>query len=228
MGKKIALCLSGQARFVDKGYHESLAPLLLSGNDVDVFIHTWAVGKEQENKPYVNAGGHNMGDNVTQQTVDDYLYLYEPKRFLVEKQINFPYGEWSDRAMPAIRSDYGYSMLYSLYVSNKLRKIYERENNIEYDIIVRSRSDVFIPEFDFENMEDKLYLPTGCPHYRGVADCFAVGKSEYIDLYSDLYFHVKDIMENTDIQLCWELLLYHHLTSNNVPLDISIPHKLYR
>ena len=37
---KIALCLSGQPRVVDQGFHK-IRQSILDKNDVDVFIHTW-------------------------------------------------------------------------------------------------------------------------------------------------------------------------------------------
>ena len=37
---KVALCLSGQPRVVEVGYHK-LRASILDHNDVDVFIHTW-------------------------------------------------------------------------------------------------------------------------------------------------------------------------------------------
>ena len=37
---KIALCLSGQPRVVDVGYHK-LKQSILHNDNVDVFIHTW-------------------------------------------------------------------------------------------------------------------------------------------------------------------------------------------
>ena len=230
MGKKVALCLSGQARFVEEGYNDVINPRLIKDNDVDVFIHTWDINEEQEGKPFVNAGGHNMGQAVDNSTINTYLDLYKPKKYIVEKQIEFPFGQWSDRAFPNIRSDYGYSMLYSVYTANKLRQLYERENNIKYDLVIRCRTDfIMMEEIHLNNLEtDRIYLPTGCPHIGGVADSFAIGPPEYMDIYCDLYFYIKEIMETTDIPLCWELLLYHHIAQNKIPVEISIPHKLFR
>ena len=37
---KVALCLSGQPRVVEVGYHK-LKATILDNNDVDLFIHTW-------------------------------------------------------------------------------------------------------------------------------------------------------------------------------------------
>lgn len=230
MGKKIALCLSGQARFVEEGYTNVISPRLIKDNDVDVFIHTWEIDDEQNGKPFVNAGGHNMGQAVSEDTIATYLDLYKPKKHIVEKQIEFTKGLWADRSFPDIRSDYGYSMLYSVYTANKLRQLYEKENNIEYDLVVRCRTDFIMEEEIYLSKleNDRIYLPTGCPHVGGVADSFAIGPPELIDTYSDLYFYIREIMETTNIPLCWELLLYHHLAVNKIPVEVSIPHKLFR
>ena len=42
---KIALCLSGQSRFLEQAYDEIIHPYLLKNNQVDVFIHSWSVGE---------------------------------------------------------------------------------------------------------------------------------------------------------------------------------------
>ena len=49
---KIALCLSGQARFVEQCYNEVLYPYVLEGNNIDIFIHTWDIDKSQINKHF--------------------------------------------------------------------------------------------------------------------------------------------------------------------------------
>ena len=41
---RIALCLSGQARFVEQGYREVIYPYILQNNSIDIFIHTWDIG----------------------------------------------------------------------------------------------------------------------------------------------------------------------------------------
>ena len=38
---KVALCLSGQPRVVDVGFHKLSQSILQHNSDVDVFIHTW-------------------------------------------------------------------------------------------------------------------------------------------------------------------------------------------
>ena len=38
---KIALCISGQPRNVQKGYSQFIQPNFLAHNECDVFIHTW-------------------------------------------------------------------------------------------------------------------------------------------------------------------------------------------
>jgi hypothetical protein len=47
---KIALCLSGQARFLEQAYSEVIYPFVLKNNNIDVYIHTCSVDEKQEGK----------------------------------------------------------------------------------------------------------------------------------------------------------------------------------
>jgi hypothetical protein len=80
---KIALCLSGQTRFVNQCYDEVIYPYILENNDVDIFIHTWDIDSSQINKHFINSGGHAMGSPIKETQIQDTLNLYKPVSYIV-------------------------------------------------------------------------------------------------------------------------------------------------
>jgi hypothetical protein len=229
---KTALCLSGQTRFVKQCYDEILYPYILKGNNIDVFIHTWDIDKSQINKHFINSGGHMMGSAITENQIQETLDLYNPVSYKVESQIQFELNKFSERTLSNIRSDYLYSMFYSIYQSNKLKIEYEEKNNFKYDWVIRSRFDVKINErIDFHrSYSGVINVPSGCFNSeKGYTDCFAFSNSKNMDVYSNTYNHIDDCMNNDPtLQLCGEYILRRWIDINKIPVVSSIWHSLYR
>tara|TARA_R110000796_G_scaffold162661_1_gene279637 strand:- start:2122 stop:2805 length:684 start_codon:yes stop_codon:yes gene_type:complete len=226
---KIALCLSGQSRFLEKAYNEVIYPYLLNNNQVDVFIHSWSVDKEIIDGGFVNGGGHIMGEPLPPNHNDKVISLYNPTSHLIEPQIEFEYGKYPERTMPGIRSDYLYSQFYSVFKCNNLRKIYQTKTGIKYDWVVRSRFDIKLnTPINFNVDNTQLIIPNGCFNPNGYVDCFAMSNEKVMDVYCGLYNNIDYIMENTDTSFCGEFLLRKHLNSNNLSPKEELWHSLYR
>jgi hypothetical protein len=230
--KKIALCLSGQARFLNQCYIESMYPNIISQNDVDIFIHTWDIDPNQIGKPFINGGGHVMGNPIHEKLIDELLELYKPIRYVIEPQIYFENGLWVDRCMPGIRSDYLMSMFYSIYKSNQIKSQYELDNNFKYDWVIRSRFDVSLPsgKLDFTDLDNQnLYTPRGVfdPN-NGYLDSFAMSSSDIMDIYSDTFNQIHSIINNHEIRICGEYILRHNIDKHNINVIEHGDHKLYR
>ena len=125
---------------------------------------------------------------------------------------------------------------------NELRKQYERENNINYDLIIRMRGDqIFERKINLDVPENKILinaypwgdedfihhfvgddcgLPGARDEIRWINDRFAVGTPDKIDYLSELYLHFGELIENEEwIEL--EFLLHKHLSKNtNIQLEI--------
>lgn len=230
---KIALCLSGQPRFVDEGYHKSIKPFLDlgSGTLVKTFIHTWEIEPWEYKSKWLNAGGHRMNEELSSDTLPRYLDLYKPDEYIIEPNKIFCYGLYADRTAPGIRSDYGESMLYSIYQSNQLKSEYEEQHNMTFDVVIRCRTDVkFFSPIHFEHYDlSTITVPSGCPHPKGFADAFAFSNSNNMDTYCNLYWEWERYMEEDPHQrLCWEELFYIHLNKYKIKHNQLVQHKLLR
>jgi len=228
---KIALCLSGQTRFVDQGYNEVLYPYILESNNVDVFIHTWDIDESQINKHFINGGGFAMGPVIKENQIQETLDIYKPISYKIEPQIQFEQNKFLGRLLPGIRSDYLYSMFYSIHQSNKLKSEYEDKNNFKYDWVIRSRFDVKLnSKINFNEFNNNVINnPSGFFNpEKGYIDCFAFSNSKNMDVYSDTYNHIDDCMNDPTLQLCGEYILKRWIDTNNIPVISSIWHSLYR
>jgi|TARA_B100000085_G_scaffold201079_1_gene184594 hypothetical protein len=139
-------------------------------NDVDVFIHNWSV-----------------------EYADGLVDLYKPKKHLIEPQIEFG-SKWTDPT-GEIRKEFMVSRWYSFKESIRLKKEYEEENNMKYDLVVMSRVDwAWMVNIDFSLFEDtNLFYSPANPdflkthHLPRLDDWIFFSKSENMDKFSELY-----------------------------------------
>lgn len=135
-----------------------------------------------------------------------------------------------------------YKMWYNIYKVNQLRLNYEKENNIQYDMVIRVRSDIgFRKELDLskiDNIQNNILIPInnwmGHPvidptlKYK-ICDLFAIGCSEHMNVYCDVIHKLKD-NPFTQNQESWhpESNLGYHLVTNNIPFTKGNFNVLFR
>ena len=162
---KIALCFSGQARAVKSGY-EYYKRNLLDHYDVDVFFHIW------------NFSG-----------LEEMIQLYKPvlydneEQFVVEADTVYTNTPNTIKHPPR----FTYYMLHSVNLSKKLMEI----SNVEYDWVIKSRTDYALNvKIPFEELDNtKLYIPN-CrmvPERDFGNDQFAFGSKETMIKYMSTF-----------------------------------------
>ena len=188
---KIALCLSGQARCVKQGY-EFVKKNLLDGNDVTVFCHVWE----------------------SPEVVD--IELYKPEALMIEKSLTNDLSKYTNVPPPQPNwkvkdpARAAWNLMYSLKVANELKNVYEDENNMKFDWVIRSRYDfalnTSIPFAELDNT--KLYVPN-CrmtPARDFGNDQFAFSSSENMDKYADGFNHIEKHYDNGTIMIGEEMM----------------------
>ena len=188
---KIALCLSGQARCVKQGY-EFVKKNLLDGNDVTVFCHVWE----------------------SPEVVD--IELYKPEALMIEKPLTNDLSKYTNVPPPQPNwkvkdpARAAWNLMYSLKVANELKNVYEDENNIKFDWVIRSRYDFAlntpIPFTELDNT--KLYVPN-CrmtPARDFGNDQFAFSSSENMDKYADGFNHIEKHYDSGTIMIGEEMM----------------------
>lgn len=214
MAKKIALCLSGQPRSVELAF-PYVKNNILGGNDVTVFTFSW--GKNNQN----------------------ILDLYKPALSIVREQNVIPdFSQYTRFPPPQPNWKVKdpklstWSQLYAIAECNELKKQYEKENNMVFDWVIRSRFDFAINTYiPFEVLDNsKLYIPN-CrmtPERDFGNDQFAFSSSENMDNYSRCFYHINDFYNDGVQYMCEDFMsanwkLYNLVGENLVYCDINHP-----
>jgi len=155
-----------------------LKKYVLDNNDIDLFIFSWQVDKEEEFKKYLN-----------------------PKKMKLIPQIDFEIPEHlkgkNDRRVLA-----HYSRWYGFKEVMKLRQEYEKENNIKYDLVVNARFDLcYNRPFDFSKLPvNQFHIPIhpnrpmyGWPAEQPeILDHIFASNSDMMNEYSFLFDHLDE------------------------------------
>jgi hypothetical protein len=192
---KVALCLSGQPRGLEKAY-EYVSKNILDENDVDIFCHTWDDG-DLVDKVYRPT---HLGVTLSSQVKWD-------GEFRTRDPINHP-------ARNTI------CFYYSLYCSDMFRKEYEIREGFRYDVVIRSRYDYAIARpLDFSTIDlTKIWTPLiKIPMPSGFlcTDQFAFSNSNNMGVYSDVYPNIGKYHE-TGTLVNGEDLLARHLRESQL------------
>lgn len=188
---KIALCLSGQARSVKKGF-EYVKRNLLDINDVTVFCHVWE--------------SPNIGE----------IELYKPEMLLIQKSLTNDLSKYT-RVPPATANwkikdpaRAAWNLMYSIKCCNDLKTSYEKEHNIKFDWVVRSRYDFALNTIlPFNELDkNKLYIPN-CrmtPKRDFGNDQFAFSSSINMDKYADGFNHIEKHYDSGTVMIGEEMM----------------------
>ena len=232
--KKIALCISGYLRTFEECY-PTILKNIIQDNDVDIFIHTY-------NKIGNSSGWRHpidLSEDINMEFLESIPYI---KMMRVENwdNIKYKFNEFKKIHPQTTNINVIGTIFYKIYMCNQLRKEYEIENNVKYDLIIRMRGDqIFEKKINLDFPENKILInsyPWGDEDYvhhfisedcgtdggrnetEWINDRFAVGNSDNIDYLCDLYNHFGELIESARfVEL--EHLLYLHLMKNNVELE---------
>lgn len=128
-------------------------------------------------------------------------------------------------------------MFYKIFKCNELKKDYEEENNIKFDIVVRTRFDLYIlSKINFKNInfEKVNFINDGCfmleSEIAGICDFFAISNSYNLDVYSNCFNNLNDLFFDKTIPYKNpEILQLSNLKNSNIEIDrININHYILR
>ena len=221
----IAICLSGSIRYPELGL-KSINKII--PNNTKIFIHTW---KNVKSGKFLKTIHRLQAKEGIKEMIDtDFNLLQYPYEKLqvddfdiVHKGIQSLYDSLKFNSYD--RNDIGVlSMYYSIYQANKLKCEYEENNGIIFDRVIRMRFDSdFVNELlDLrKTITLDLCIPDTRFDYTGINDQFAIGSSETMDIYSNVY---QDIHDLTECDYCGEEILKQQLDKHNIiPTRIKFP-----
>ena len=221
----VAICVSGSIRYPELGL-KSINKIL--PKNAKVFIHTWKNVRSVEFLKTIHMLEAKEGIKEMIDTSFD-LSKYSYEKLKVD-DFDEMYDEFESlfrslKFNAYMRGDVGIlSMYYSIYQANKLKCEYENNNNMIFDRVIRMRFD---SDFINESLDLKktisldLCIPDTRFDYSGINDQFAIGSSQVMDIYSNVY---QDIHELTQCQYCGEEILKQQLDKHNIiPTRIKFP-----
>jgi hypothetical protein len=181
---KIALCFSGHIRDINET--KVFWKGLIKKYDMDVYASFWDVENEE------------VGD-----TINNFLTNYSPKKIDIEKYDVFktstqsiaslyvnPPTNLHPKFIETTKAFGQIAMWYKIWKCNMLSK----DLGVEYDLVIRARTDIVLDENFKIEINDYLNVPMGYnnagslfPWSEGLNDCFGYGKPKVMDYYSFLY-----------------------------------------
>jgi hypothetical protein len=223
---RVALCLSGQPRFVQQAF-QNIYDNLIVPNDADVFFHCWydqdLVGKDfvdyRENGWDNSSPKSKYQDGVKESLID----LYKPKAFLFENQIKstdtlVPLDAILQSHARHYNREYFVNMIYaswlSIMKSNTVKEQFRLANGINYDYVIRARFDSQVNRQIVCEKFDPNYLYTDTrPSLpaRMIEDWFAFGSNQIMNVYSSAFNFIEYAVEESnkfDKIFCGETLVY--------------------
>lgn len=190
---KIAIQISGDFRMLHMSLPNLeeyvLRPCTAAGHSVDFFVHTWEHADNNPHTfPFPERGLWHMTMATYGHTVG--LNAFKPKHHVLEAYESKTDLHVLPRSM---------SMFYGIYMANKARKTYELTHDVEYDLIVRYRTDCLFKEYPFAQVDmSKLTIPqsrmvASCDGGTGgVCDWIAWGPPAQMDVYCNTYMDWLD------------------------------------
>ena len=136
---KIAIQLFGHMRTYKQCYR-ALFDNLISQYDCDVFIHTW---DKIDHNTTVWHNYHVTSNDGPEKLKSDIINTYNPKKICMESQNPVDMGCVTANGYQI--SKFGIkSMLYGMSMANDLRKQYQKETGVEYNVVIVTRPDIIL------------------------------------------------------------------------------------
>jgi len=226
---KIALCFSGLPRFINETYN-NLSTNLIQNYDVDVFVHTWYTPGQLMRDDGGNLwSAYTFNDNPSSLIKS----LYNVKDIKIDTPIdyyndsvlrNYNYELTLKKYMTHFLNDKGkqyfinavHSMWTSIYESNRLKTLYEKENNFVYDVVIRCRFDeILCSAINFQSYDmNSIHVSHCCdtPDYPYTRDWFAFSSSDNMNEYCNVINNMKSINDRIpDTERMNERFLYEQI-----------------
>jgi hypothetical protein len=227
---RIAVCFSGQMRTALEA-NESIIRFL--GNqlpNVDFFFHTWDI---KSNKKLFGDERNDINYTINHyESINKLLNVvkvYNPKMYLVESH---------DEYINSIENnENSISLWYSWYKSLELVKNFEKENNFEYDVVIKMRFDViYEPTMVLDNLfvkylsriksgeffVDSIFKLDESINKNMIHDVFYIHNSKIIDKLNLFYtHHISKIKEKENFHIIFGTFL----KNQEIPFDECFPEK---
>ena len=212
--KKIAICFSGEIRDLErtKDYWSKL----IKEYDMDVYASFWNVENEENGDTFDNF--HRLYD-VKKTEVESFKSFEQSTLSQLRMGINPP-NSLQQHLRDSCMNFGTLSMWYKIWRANLLTK----ELDIDYDIVIRARTDIFFDE-RLDITENEMFnIPYGrvktsdWKDSDGICDLFAYGSPKLMDYYSTCLFYMMEHLNKDYYMVPHEFFLHTHINKVSVPI----------
>ena len=195
MTRKIAVCLSGQPRTWKKCYSTWL-DVMSDWGEVDYFCHLWDYNSDSSLSQYEL--GATPDTVITNEEKNEIIEALHPKKLVFQaKKDNV---ELHGEGVTNVIAPWAHSQFYSMWRVANLKRQYEIENNFEYDLVVRLRTDLvlqpkFVPPVPGPSTLYTIHTVDSDPTYGvpRIGDIFFLSDSLTFDHVAMFYHSLKYI-----------------------------------
>ncbi len=212
---KVAWCLYGQPRDYEEGYKNIMNYIKQEEIECDFFFHAWYNNNNNiiSLSPWAKERNTRLSKSnniiITNETINDVIKLYEPKKYFTENEKIFSFNESSILYNQTLNKDNINNILSCLYSTENSIKIlnnYIKESNTKYDIIFVSRFDFLKPINIKSKLIDRNSIYSSNIHtiYNRMLICPALlcGNYEKMQkLIGSIYSNLSYIKNNIEIDL---------------------------
>ena len=211
---KIALCFSGHIRDLEET--KVFWTEIIEKYKMDVYASFWDIENEE------------LGD-----TINNFEKIYTPKRLEID---NYKIFKQTTQDIASLHIDppkmlapifidtskefRQLSMYYKVWKCNMLSK----KLGIEYDLVIRARTDIALDENFTIEKNNMLNVPMGrikavsWDNSRAINDCFAYGIPKIMDYYSFVFLRAMEYLNSGHYLIPAEYLLLVHFTKIHIQI----------
>ena len=247
---RIALCFSGQPRFINE-VSSSILNNVIGKNNVDVFAHFWFDATLQK-EPYKYGGdGGWVNQRISESAIYDFKRIYDPKLLKIDENKKFKNQYLVDTYQESVerykrgsinnplepdfyRRDINnvISYYYSLNQVGLLKSEYEYSNDFKYDIVIKMRTDTIVnSQISFDIIEENsLYYSDNMNQPDGmINDWLNYGNSNVMSIFMSSFQFLDSLISDAKMQTggawCCELIHKKMLDTYNIkpkPCNINL------
>lgn len=220
---KIAFCISGQPRTWKRAYPTWFEHLSHLG-DIDVFYHMWDFNTHPSMAVVLKPGQPLQENQITVHELQEIHDLLKPKKYQIQGRRNF--------VKPSVKNPIALwtrPQFYGIRKAAFLKREYEIENNFEYDLVFRLRTDLVLTHkinIEYDITPNTLYtcMNNYDPEYETfrVGDIFYFADSYTYDQISNFYYGLDYIDATWPLSKTGvspyppELAFYYYMKTLNV------------
>lgn len=216
---KVAIIIAGHLRCWKQMYPYFKANFIDKYNNPDIFISTWT---DEGWWKWGNEKG--IYENSALVNFDEVRQAYQPKEIKYENYDDYDqmFKERADKFTNKIGWPKNVvSMTFRWWDACHLLDRYRLKHNINYDLVIRTRTDLIVhgelPEFD----PSKFYIIHNDYHQGGLNDVIHVSNVEDIFKVNRMYLRLEELYDKIGM-FCPHLFAQDIVKSENIDL-ISLP-----